>query len=294
MKFIFLLAFALFLSSELYGSSTSFAVQPKPAPTTPLKAMEIEGNVSVSSKRVRDQLKDLAEQVKQNKDVIVYIISYSRSAYPKEAKRRANLIRNYLVEKLQVEPDRIVTVDGGSRKTRKIDIYFVPAKAREPKEDTNVNTNEIQDSQASRKKQQWRAKQPAHPNGKDQNPYVEGLYYVVSADNSDERMLVISFDNKSIPQKANDPDGPTSPGFYLSRTKRLAFAKAGIVGKRVYFKTRPVGGVSYEFRGTLGEEINADFDHTQLLPFIKGKLTKIKRGKVVKTENLKLGRTFIA
>ncbi|MBA3631190.1 MAG: hypothetical protein H0W58_00010 [Acidobacteria bacterium] len=163
MRYIFLLAFFLILSSELYGYSTAFAVQPKPAPTTPLKAMEIEGNVSVSSKSVKDQLKDLAEQVKLDKDVIVYIISYSRNAYPKEAKRRANLIKNYLVKKLQVESDRIITVDGGSRETRKIDVYLVPAEADEPKENSTVNTNEIQNYQAIRKKQKWRVKQPPHP-----------------------------------------------------------------------------------------------------------------------------------
>lgn len=163
MRYIFLLAFFLTLSGELYAYSTNFAVLPKPAPTTPLKAMEIEGNVSVSSKSVKDQLKDLAEQVKLNKDVIVYIISYSRNAYPKEAKRRANLVKNYLVEKLQIKSDRIVIVDGGSRETRKIDFYLVPAEADEPKENSTINIDKIQDYQAVRKRQKWRVKQTPHP-----------------------------------------------------------------------------------------------------------------------------------
>ena len=136
--------------------------------------------------------------------------------------------------------------------------------------------------------------QQSRSSTKYKNPYVEGLYYVESSDNSDERELAITFDGKPIPPKSNDPEAPTITGFYLSRSKRVAFQKVEISGKKVYFKTRSISGISYEFRGTIGEEINSDFDSSQLLPFIKGTMTKFKRGKIVKTEKIKFGRAVIA
>jgi len=126
------------------------------------------------------------------------------------------------------------------------------------------------------------------------NPQAEGLYYVASSDNSDERELVLSSDDKPIPQKANEPDAPTIPGFYLLRSKRIAFEKVEVIGKKVYFKTRAVRGISYEFRGTAGEEIIPKFDDTTPVPFIKGKLIKLKKGKIVKTERIKFGHAVIA
>lgn len=126
------------------------------------------------------------------------------------------------------------------------------------------------------------------------NPQAEGLYYVASSDNSDKRELVLSSDDKPMPQKTNEPDAPTIPGFYLLRSKRLSFEKVEVIGKKVYFKTRAVRGVSYEFRGTAGEEIVPKFDDTTPVPFIKGKLTKLKKGKIVKTERIKFGHAVIA
>lgn len=70
------------------------------------------------------------------------------------------------------------------------------------------------------------------------NPQAEGLYFVESPNGTDERALVISSNNKPIPPKANEPDATTIPEFYLFYTKRIAFEKVEVIGKRVYFKTR--------------------------------------------------------
>ena len=123
------------------------------------------------------------------------------------------------------------------------------------------------------------------------NPKAEGLFFVQSSNDSDGRALVLSSNNKPIPPKANEPDAPNVPGYYLSYTKRLPFSKVEVIGKKVYFKTRSVSGVSYEFRGTAGEENDPEF--TALIQFIKGTMTKFKRGKIVKTEKIEFGHAVV-
>jgi hypothetical protein len=126
------------------------------------------------------------------------------------------------------------------------------------------------------------------------NPQAEGLFYVQSLNNTDERGLILSSDDKPISPKPNDPDAPTVPGFYLSDTKRIAFLKVEVIGRKVYFKTRSARGVIYEFRGTAGKEILPNFDSTTPVQFIKGTLRKYKRGKIVKSEKIKFGHAVIA
>jgi hypothetical protein len=122
-------------------------------------------------------------------------------------------------------------------------------------------------------------------------PQAEGLFFVESPDENDSRALVLSSNNKPIPPKANEPDAPTVPGYYLSYTKHLPFEKVEVIGKNVYFKTRKVGGVSYEFRGTAGKENDPEF--AEPIQFIKGTMTKFKRGKIVKTLKIKFNHAVI-
>jgi len=123
------------------------------------------------------------------------------------------------------------------------------------------------------------------------NPKAEGLFFVESSNDSDSRALVLSSNNKPILPKSNEPDAPTVPGYYLSYTKRLAFQKVEVIGKKVYFETRSVGGVSYEFRGTAGAEVDPEF--TDPIQFIKGTMTRFKRGKIVKNEKIRFGHAVI-
>ena len=133
--------------------------------------------------------------------------------------------------------------------------------------------------------------QQSRLSSKYKNPKAEGLFFVESSNDSENRALVLSSNNKPIPPKANEPDAPTIPGYYLSYTKRLTFSKVEVIGRKVYFKTRSVGGISYEFRGTAGEEKDSYF--TEPIQFIKGTMTKFKRGKVVKAEKIKFGHAVV-
>jgi len=121
-----------------------------------------------------------------------------------------------------------------------------------------------------------------------------GLFYVVgSSDNVEERSVVISYDDKPIEAKANDPDAPTIPGFYLSNKQRYDFERIEVIESSVYFKTHIIEGVSFEFSGTLGEEIVPTFDPSIAVPFIKGALTTVRNGKVVKKEEIMFGHAVV-
>ena len=123
----------------------------------------------------------------------------------------------------------------------------------------------------------------------------DGLFYVVSGDwRNDLRALVISYSDNPIGPKANDPDAPTIPGFYPSPGKRFDFANVAVVRKKVTFKTKTIGGVSYVFSGETGEEVVKGFDPSVLVPFIKGSLVTLKSGKIVKREKVKFGHAVIA
>jgi hypothetical protein len=106
------------------------------------------------------------------------------------------------------------------------------------------------------------------------------------------RALVLSYDDRPIEQKPNDPDAPTNPGFYLSYTEGFEFERVEVIGKRVYFKTRPTEDVSYEFSGLFGTKTDRSFSPP--IPFIEGTLTKLKKQKIVSQEKIKFIHAFIA
>jgi|SRR5262245_86166 len=138
--------------------------------------------------------------------------------------------------------------------------------------------------------------QAQRPSSRYERPAVyDGLYYVVGdTDKFHGSALVLSYNDKPIPPKANDPDAPTRPGFYLPDKDRYDFQRVEVIDKKVYFKTRSVGGVSYEFVGNSGEEIIPNFDPSTRVPFIAGEITTLKNGKLVNKERIKFSHAVIA
>lgn len=130
MKHIFTLMFLLLMPGVLRAEQTSLAPRPIPAPTTPRIAMEVEQNESFSSDSAKDELKDLAAELKQDEDVKAFIISNEKSARSIEAWRIAKQIKNYLVKKEQIKSDRIIIVRGSSKTFWKVRIYLVPSAKR--------------------------------------------------------------------------------------------------------------------------------------------------------------------
>lgn len=123
----------------------------------------------------------------------------------------------------------------------------------------------------------------------------DGLFYIVSGDwQNDLRALVISYSDDPIGPKANDPEAPTTPGFYPSPGKRFDFVKIEVVRRKISFKTQSIDGVSYIFCGETGKEVVKGFDPSILVPYITGSLLTLRNGKIVKRENVKFGHAVIA
>lgn len=135
------------------------------------------------------------------------------------------------------------------------------------------------------------ANQAQRPSSRYEKPAVyDGLYYGKSG----EWALVLSYNDKSIPPKENDPDAPTKPGFYPSGKERYGFQRVEVIGDKVYFKTLSVRGISYEFVGKTGSQIVPDFDPSTPIPFIEGVITTLKNGKPVNKEEIKFSHAVIA
>jgi len=123
-----------------------------------------------------------------------------------------------------------------------------------------------------------------------------GLFYLQHGNEVpiDPGALVLSYDDKPIDHKPNDPDAPTIPGFYSSYTKRFDFERVEVIGKRVYFKTRAVEGVRYEFSGLMGTYIEPNFSRSIRIPFIKGTLTKWQNQKIISQDKIRFIHAVIA
>lgn len=131
------------------------------------------------------------------------------------------------------------------------------------------------------------------------NPaFYGGLFYVEDVGNKSEvRALVISYDDKPIEPKPNEPAAPTIPGFYLfngERYVRYDFEAIEVIEKEVHFKTRSTAGESFEFAGTSGLRSIKDFNPSIKVPFIDGLLTRFKDGKIVKREQVRFCHAVIA
>ena len=119
----------------------------------------------------------------------------------------------------------------------------------------------------------------------------DGLYYC-GTDEYDPRALVLSWDGSPVTPKANEPDAPTKPGFYLSYEEPYEFDVIKVVRRSVYFRTRARGGVSYIFVGTAGWRIN-DMVEPSDVPFIKGTLTQCKNGRALKKEKVEFSHAVV-
>jgi hypothetical protein len=134
------------------------------------------------------------------------------------------------------------------------------------------------------------------------NPSVpEGLFFAIrdphayldSLDEYDQRAFVLSYDGQPIESSVNAPNAPTLPGFHLSNKVRFEFERVEVIGKKLYFKTHTIGGVSYEFNGISGEEIIPNLDPPMRRPFIKGILARLKNRKLVEEEEIKFSHAVI-
>jgi hypothetical protein len=116
-----------------------------------------------------------------------------------------------------------------------------------------------------------------------------GLYYGDWDDQDYSLAIVISPNGKPIPPKANDPDAPTQPGFYVEQNQ-FAFAETAFSSQVFSFQTKVVSGTSYYFRGRFGHEQVEDISD---VPFLQGYLRETKDGKVTREKKVRFVHAVI-
>ncbi len=74
-----------------------------------------------------------------------YVIVYAgRRASAGEAAKRGARARSYLVNKREIDPERLVVVDGGHREELTFELYVVPTGAQPPEPSPSVEPSEVE------------------------------------------------------------------------------------------------------------------------------------------------------
>jgi hypothetical protein len=91
------------------------------------------GNISFTKEKSR--LDMFANQLKEMPGAQGYLIAYN------DSRKRAERAKQYLVDKHNVEAERIVVVEGGKREDLTIELYIVPAGANPPSANLPMPSN---------------------------------------------------------------------------------------------------------------------------------------------------------
>ena len=89
------------------------------------------GNLRAEDERA--VLDHVAQQLRNSSDEIVYVLVYAgQEACVNEARLRTIRIKNYLVKKRAIAPDRIVLKDGGFKPDLSTELWLLPRTGRLP------------------------------------------------------------------------------------------------------------------------------------------------------------------
>lgn len=92
---------------------------------------DVYSDISFDHEKAR--LDNFAFWLHEHPDLIGYIVVYGvRRARAGEAQKRANRAKTYLVTKRNINPERIITVDGGHREHLQVELYALPRDASVP------------------------------------------------------------------------------------------------------------------------------------------------------------------
>jgi hypothetical protein len=112
--------------------------------------------------------------------------------------------------------------------------------------------------------------------------YLYGLYYGSWDNRGSDLAFVISPDGKPIPPKANDPEAPTQPGFYVGE-QRFKFASSRFSPQGFSLRTNSVNGTMFSFHGRFGCE---QVDEIPEVPYLEGELKETRNGRVVRIQKV--------
>ena len=119
--------------------------------------------------------------------------------------------------------------------------------------------------------------------------YLYGLYYGSWDNKGSDLAFVISSDGQAIPPKANDPDAPTHPGFYVGE-KHFEFAWSKFSSRELSFRTKTVDGTAFSFHGRFGCE---SVDVIPEVPYLEGELKESRNGRLVRKKKLHFGHAVV-
>jgi hypothetical protein len=101
------------------------------------------GDIRVEDEEAR--LDNLAIQLTNYKQAVGAIIVFAgRKTYENEAIERLKRAKDYLVKVRNIEPDRVVTVDGGYRKEFQVSLYIIPPGAQPPSFEPRLDPSEVE------------------------------------------------------------------------------------------------------------------------------------------------------
>ena len=99
------------------------------------------GQISMGDEKAR--LDNLLMVLQQNPDLVGHIVVYAgRRSRAGLAKERAMRARNFLIENREIEPERLLRVDGGFREQLTTELYLLPRGASPPLSPT-VDPSEV-------------------------------------------------------------------------------------------------------------------------------------------------------
>jgi hypothetical protein len=116
-----------------------------------------------------------------------------------------------------------------------------------------------------------------------------GLYYADWDKDEASASLVISPDGKPIPPKANDPDAPTQPGFYL-HNQRYAFASLKLSASEAAFTTKEMNALRFSFKGRFGRE---GVESIENVPYLEGTIAQTDSAGRTQTRKIHFGHAVI-
>jgi hypothetical protein len=116
-----------------------------------------------------------------------------------------------------------------------------------------------------------------------------GLYYGDWDNPGSDLAIVISSNGLPIPPKANDPDAPTKPGFYIGQID-FEFESSEFSLHGFTFRTKKVNGTFFSFAGRFGREQDAEVGE---VPYLEGELKEVRNDHVVRHKKVHFAHAVI-
>ena len=119
-------------------ASCSFVLCPAPLS----RKFDEYGNTAFKDEKAH--LNKFGKQLQNEPESRGYIITYGRRrGRAGEAQAHAHHARSYLVKTYAINPERIVTVDGGFRTNLEVELWLMPTGAQPPKPTPTVSPDEV-------------------------------------------------------------------------------------------------------------------------------------------------------